>query len=85
MNFLPTHHTGEYELLFPVPRERGVLDPELMDLMEAQHTQVDDAVTALGVERPAWTASADAAAGERMAALMDAMMPTLIDHLAEEE
>ena len=27
----------------------------------------------------------DAAAGERMAALIDAVMPTLIDHLAEEE
>jgi hypothetical protein len=29
--------------------------------------------------------SADAAAGQRMAARIDAMMPTLLDHLAEEE
>jgi hypothetical protein len=53
--------------------------------MDAQHQQVDDAVTGVGAELPGWTATADAAAGERMAALIDAMMPTLIDHLAEEE
>ena len=85
LDFLHTHHTGEDELLFPLLRERAVLDPELMDRMDAQHEQVDHAVTALGTELPAWTASADAAAGERMAALIEATMPTLIDHLAEEE
>ena len=41
--------------------------------------------TAVGAELPAWTASADPAAGQRMAATIDAMMPTLIDHLGEEE
>ncbi|MFE0419142.1 hemerythrin domain-containing protein [Streptomyces tendae] len=85
LTFLHTHHTGEDELLFPLLRERAVLDPELMDRMDAQHAQVDDAVTAVDAELPAWTASADAAAGERMAARIDAMMPTLIEHLAEEE
>jgi hemerythrin-like domain-containing protein len=85
LNFLHTHHTGEDELLFPLLHERTALDPELMDRMDAQHAQVDAAVTAIGAELPAWTANADAAAGERMAAVIDAMMPTLIDHLAEEE
>ncbi|MFK4546463.1 hypothetical protein RKD29_006059 [Streptomyces tendae] len=85
LTFLHTHHTGEDELLFPLLRERAVLDPELMDRMDAQHAQVDDAVTAVDAELPGWTASADAAAGERMAARIDAMMPTLIEHLAEEE
>jgi hemerythrin-like domain-containing protein len=85
LNFLHTHHTGEDELLFPLLRERTALDPELMDRMDAQHAQVDAAVTAIDAELPAWTANADAAAGERMAAVIDAMMPTLIDHLAEEE
>ncbi|WP_205351083.1 hemerythrin domain-containing protein [Streptomyces sp. CB09001] len=85
LTFLHTHHTGEDELLFPLLRERADLDPELMDRMDAQHAQVDDAVTAIDAELPAWTASADAAAGERMAARIDAMMPTLIEHLAEEE
>jgi hypothetical protein len=85
LHFLHTHHTGEDELLFPLLRQRAALDPELMDRMDAQHAQVNDAVAAVGAELPAWTASADAAAGERMAALIDATMPTLIDHLAEEE
>jgi hemerythrin-like domain-containing protein len=85
LDFLHTHHTGEDELLFPLLRERAVLDPALMDRMDAQHARVDAAVAALGAELPAWTASADAAAGERMADLMDATMPTLIEHLAEEE
>jgi len=85
LHFLHTHHTGEDELLFPLLRERAALDPELMDRMDAQHAQVNDAVAAVGAELPAWTASADAAASERMAALIDATMPTLIDHLAEEE
>lgn len=85
LTFLHTHHTGEDELLFPLLRERAALDQELMHRMDAQHAQVDDAVTAIDAELSAWTASADAAAGERMAARVDAMMPTLIEHLAEEE
>src|ERR1700735_1743671 len=56
-----------------------------MDQMDAQHAQVNDAVAAVGGELPAWTASADAAAGERMAALIDAPIPALIDPLAEAE
>jgi len=43
LDFLHTHHTGEDELLFPLLRERATLDPELMDRMDAQHAQVDDA------------------------------------------
>jgi hemerythrin-like domain-containing protein len=83
--FLHTHHTGEDKLLFPLLRQRAALDAELMDRMEAQHAQVDDAVVAVGAELPGWTETANAAAGDRMAALVDATMPTLIDHLAEEE
>lgn len=72
LDFLHTHHTGEDELLFPLLRERAVLDPELMDRMDAQHMQVDDTVRALEAELPAWTTSADAAAGERMATRVEA-------------
>ncbi|CAO5178916.1 Hemerythrin domain-containing protein [Frankia sp. AiPs1] len=85
LHFLHTHHTGEDELLFPLLRERAALDPELMNRMDTQHAQVNDAVAAISTELPMWTASADAAAGKQMAALIDATMPTLIDHLAEEE
>ncbi|MFD7159058.1 hemerythrin domain-containing protein [Kribbella sp. NPDC059898] len=85
LHFLHTHHTGEDELLFPLLRKRTTLDPELMDRMDAQHAQVNDAVTAVTADLPGWTASANAAAGERMASVIDATMPTLINHLAEEE
>jgi hemerythrin-like domain-containing protein len=85
VHFLHTHHTGEDEMLFPLLRERAALDPKLMDGMDTQHAQVNDAVAAITAELPAWTTSADAAAGERMASLIDATMPTLIDHLAQEE
>ena len=85
LDFLHTHHTGEDLLLFPLLRERRVLDPELMDRMDAQHAQVNDAVLAINVELPTWTTSVDAAAGERMAACIDTTMPTLTGHLDEEE
>jgi iron-sulfur cluster repair protein YtfE (RIC family) len=85
LHFLHKHHTGEDELLFPLLRERAALDPELMDRIDAQHAQVNDAVAAISAQLPAWTTSADASAGEQMAARIDAMTPTLIDHLAEEE
>lgn len=85
LDFLHTHHTGEDELLFPLLRKRTTLDPDLMDRMDAQHAQVDDTVAAVNAELPVWTATADAATGEKMAARIEATMPTLIDHLAEEE
>jgi hemerythrin-like domain-containing protein len=85
LDFLHTHHTGEDELLFPLLRKRTTLDPDLMDRMDAQHVQVDDTVAAVNAELPVWTATADAATGEKLAARIEVMMPTLIDHLAEEE
>ncbi len=85
LDFLHTHHTGEDLLLFPLLRERRVLDPELMDRMDAQHAQVNDAVVAVNAELPSWTPSADAATGERMAARIDTTMATLNGHLDEEE
>ncbi len=85
LDFLHTHHTGEDELLFPLLRERSMLAPELMDRMDAQHAQVNEAVVAISADLPAWTTNADAAAGERMAACIDTTMPTLLDHLTEEE
>ena len=68
VDFLHTHHSGEDELLFPLLRQRASLDPELMDRMDAQHAQVNNAVAAISAQLPAWTANADADAGERMAA-----------------
>jgi hemerythrin-like domain-containing protein len=67
VDFLHTHHAGEDELLFPLLRERSALDPELMDRMDAQHMQVDDAVRALEAELPARAPTPPPASGWRPA------------------
>ncbi len=85
LDFLHTHHTGEDELLFPLLRERRVLDPELMDRMDAQHAQVNERSWLSTRSCRRGRRAADAVAGERMAACIDAMMPTLIGHCDEEE
>jgi hemerythrin-like domain-containing protein len=85
LDFLHHHHHGEDELLYPLLRKRITLDAGLLDRMDAQHAQVDAAVTAVREDLPAWTSSADPAVGERMAATLDTTLPTLIEHLAEEE
>ena len=60
-----SHHTGEDELLFPLLRGRAPLDPELMDRMDAQHAQVNDAVAAVGAEPSARRARTPPASGWR--------------------
>jgi hemerythrin-like domain-containing protein len=85
LDFLHVHHSGEDELLYPLLRQRATLDAELLDRMDAQHAEVDAAVTAVRADLPSWTANADAAAGERMAERIEAMVPVLVAHLAEEE
>ena len=83
LRFLHTHHSGEDELLFPLLRERAALDPELMDRMDAQHAQVNDAVAAIGAELPAWTASADAAVADADAGLARGELFTASDDLVK--
>lgn len=85
LNFLHSHHHGEDELLYPLVRERVTLDADLMERMDAQHAQVAEAIGGVEDELPAWTTSADAAAGERIAARLDAVLPVLTAHLDEEE
>lgn len=85
LDFLHHHHAGEDELLYPLLRDRVSLDAELLDRMDAQHAEVDEAVAAVRKDLPAWTAAPDAATGERMAARLERMFGVLVDHLAEEE
>lgn len=85
LHFLHSHHHGEDELLYPLVRERVTLDADLMERMDAQHAEVAEAIGAVDTDLPAWTASADAATGERIAWRLEAVLPVLIEHLAEEE
>lgn len=85
LDFLHHHHHGEDQLLYPLLRERVALDAELLDRMAAQHAQVDETIRSVRADLPGWTTSANAEAGERMAERIDAVLPVLVDHLAEEE
>lgn len=85
LDFLHVHHEGEDELLYPLLRERATLDGALIERMDAQHKQVAEAVDAVCADLPNWSVSADAPTGERMAATIERMLPTLTEHLAEEE
>lgn len=85
LDFLHNHHHGEDELLYPLLRQRVRLDADLLDRMDAQHATVDESVGALRADLPGWMRSPDPGISERMAATVEAMLPVLIDHLAEEE
>jgi hemerythrin-like domain-containing protein len=85
LDFLHTHHSGEDELLYPLLRQRVSLDAALLDRMDAQHAQVDKALNDVRADLAMWTASADAATGERMARRLEDVFPLLLEHLAEEE
>jgi len=85
LDFLHIHHTGEDELLWPVLRPRVSLDGDLIDRMEEQHAQISAAITDVLHDLPAWTSSADPAAGERMATRLESVSDVLAAHLAEEE
>lgn len=85
LEFLHTHHTGEDHLLWPVLRPRVSLDGELIDRMEAQHTELAVAIDEVQRALPGWERTADRAVGERMADRLETSHQVLLTHLAEEE
>ena len=85
IGILHVHHHGEDLHLYPLLYERVSFEKELIDRMEKQHSDVSDALDAIESDLPAWTRTADAATGERIANRIEQMMPTLVEHLAEEE
>lgn len=85
LDFLHHHHHGEDELLYPLLRDRVALDVGLLDRMDAQHAEVSEAVSSVRADLIRWRAAPDPETAERMAARLDAMLPVLIEHLAEEE
>lgn len=85
LDFLHSHHTGEDEFLWPVLRPRVTLEADLIDRMEAQHEVIADAVEAVRADLATWGVTADPEVAERMASRLEGVLPTLVDHLAEEE
>jgi hypothetical protein len=80
------HHTSEDELLWPklLDRVGDELAP-VVELMEAQHEQVDELLRRIAVDRPAWAAEPTTARGEELAVLYDRLYEGLAEHLEAEE
>jgi hemerythrin-like domain-containing protein len=85
LDFLHHHHTGEDELMWPLLRDRVRLEAALIDRMEEQHTHIAEAIDDVRRLLASWSASADAAVGDRIATRLEEAARLLDEHLAEEE
>ena len=83
---LAIHHGEEDRQLWPkltgrVPEQIG----PMVALMETQHEQIHQASESAAALLPHWTATAAAAAGARLAEVLDGLCTVLGEHLAAEE
>jgi hemerythrin-like domain-containing protein len=80
---LHMHHTGEDEVLWPLLLERVAPERDLIELMQAQHTEVErlTRIVATLVERFAATGMG----GEQLASAIEDLHATLVEHLDVEE
>jgi hypothetical protein len=80
------HHTSEDDLLWPklLTRVAAELAP-VVELMEAQHQQVDGLLERIGTLRPAWASAPTATTGEELGGLYDQLYAGLAEHLDAEE
>ncbi|WP_426519560.1 hemerythrin domain-containing protein [Diaminobutyricibacter sp. McL0618] len=82
---LHNHHVTEDESLWDTLEERSPACALHVGQMKAQHAQVAALLSELGMQLPAWKASADPAAGERVAVILDQVHSSLSTHLGQEE
>jgi hemerythrin-like domain-containing protein len=84
--FLHLHHKGEDELLWPklVERAPAELTPTL-ELLEAQHSEIDLLLTESSSLLAAWRTDANAADGDKLADSLSRLGTRLGEHLAIEE
>jgi hemerythrin-like domain-containing protein len=83
---LELHHAGEDEYIWPLLREHGGAEIELlMDVMECQHEDIHKARLLVDDAVRTWRASASAEDRESLVEAVQALVPRLEDHLALEE
>ena len=83
---LELHHAGEDECIWPLLREHGGAEIELlMDVMECQHEDIHKARLLVDDAVRTWRASASAEDRESLVEAVQALVPRLEDHLALEE
>ena len=79
------HHAGEDELVWPVLRARGALDPAAVDRLEAQHAGIAESLAAVEQLAPRWSRTAAPEAAAPLAAALSSLDARLSEHLADEE
>ncbi|MFC4695703.1 hemerythrin domain-containing protein [Geodermatophilus arenarius] len=82
---LHLHHTAEDDLLWPRLLERCPPDAAVVHRMEAQHSEVERLIGALGPALDRWEVEARPAVAEEVASTVEALGAVLAGHLAEEE
>jgi hemerythrin-like domain-containing protein len=83
---LGLHHAAEDEYIWPLLREHGGAETELlMDVMECQHEDLHKARLLVDDAVGAWRESVSAEDGESLVEAVQALVPRLEDHLALEE
>lgn len=80
---LHMHHAGEDEVLWPLLLERAAPQRDLIELMQAQHAEVErlTRIVATSVERFAGTGMG----GEQLASAVEELHAALVEHLDVEE
>lgn len=83
---LHDHHAAEDRLLWPLLTARVADDlAPLVELMEAQHQEVDGLLEQITEQRPAWAEDPTTSRGQQLATLYDRLYAGLVEHLDAEE
>lgn len=85
LEFLHVHHEGEDELIYPVLEERCPEHLELLANIDAQHTTLNEPMTAARAAIIAWQDDPNSANGDAVVRTLLTVDETLLPHLAAEE
>ncbi|WP_433286156.1 hemerythrin domain-containing protein [Pseudonocardia sp. CA-142604] len=80
------HHRGEDEQGWPLLLERGQAEAApLLELMERQHKEIEDAASEVDTATRVWRASAASPDRDALAGAIDRLLPLLTGHMRTEE
>ncbi len=80
------HHQGEDELLWPVLRDRlAIEDTALLEVVEAQHAGIEQALNRVDTVRASWVEHADTQSRSTLVEALLSLYRLLTEHLEAEE
>jgi hemerythrin-like domain-containing protein len=88
MRFLHAHHASEDEGLYPLVRERGATENDVLDVLDrmaGQHEAIAPAAKALETAASALASDPSDDSAQRTVVELDALSAVLLPHLREEE